>query len=197
MKRIVLFSMPTEKNIKEILALIFPKEIKKKVFAYMPSDGAKCPQKYFNQWKEYAKEHEAKFRYIDNSKVNSAEEKKKLFDSSILVITGGNTFILLHNLRHSRLDVAIKEFANKKEFVLVGFSAGALVLTPTIKICNLPGYDPNLVGIKDLTGLNIVDFEVFPHYSEAEHKKLLQEYKSSTKNEVRAITDEGHIVIDR
>jgi hypothetical protein len=39
MKRIVLFSTPSPTNIDTLLALIFPKEISNKMFAYMPSDG--------------------------------------------------------------------------------------------------------------------------------------------------------------
>lgn len=162
----------------------------------MPSDGANCPQKYVDEWKGYAQQHNAEFRYIDNSKEKSAEEVEKLLDSNILVITGGNTFKLLDNLRKSGLDKAVKELADKNEFVLAGFSAGALVLTPTIEVCNLPNYDENLVGITNLTGLNIVDFEVFPHYEEAQQKSVLDEYQTTTKNEVKEITNDGYMVID-
>jgi dipeptidase E len=196
MKRILLFSSPTENNIDTLLTLIFPDWIKNKVFAYMPSDGASCPQKYIDEWKRYAQDHNAEFRYIDNSKEEATEEIRKLQGSNILVITGGNTFKLLDNLRKSGLDNAVKELANKDDFVLAGFSAGALVLTPTIQICNLPNYDDNLVGIKDLTGLNIVDFEVFPHYEEAKQKDALNEYRVTTKNVVKEITNDNYLVIE-
>jgi dipeptidase E len=196
MKRIVLFSTPTSTNIEKVLAQVFPVEIDNKVFAYMPSDGTNCPQKYVDEWKGYAEKHGAEFRYIDNSELQAQDETEKLLGSNILVITGGNTFKLLDNLRKSGLDKAIVEFSRKSEFVLAGFSAGALVLTPTIEICNLPNYDENLVGLKDLTGLGLVDFEVFPHYNEAEHKQLLEEYRKTTKHEVREITNEDLLVID-
>jgi len=196
MRRIVLFSTPTPTNLDKILELVFPKEIENKVFAYMPSDGANCPQKYRDEWNGYAEKSGAGFRYIDNSKENVVDEVNKLLEANILIITGGNTFKLLDNLRRSGLDKAIKEFASKNEFVLAGFSAGALVLTPTIEVCNLPNYDKNEVGLKDLTGLNIVNFEVFPHYTEQEHRDLLSEYKTQAKNEVREITNEDCIVLD-
>lgn len=196
MKRIILFSAPTPSNIDKMLSLIFPKEMAKKVFAYMPSDGANCPQKYRDEWKGYAEKHGAEFRYIDNSKENAVDEVNNLLEANILIITGGNTFKLLDLLRGSGLDKAIKEFASKNEFVLAGFSAGALVLTPNIEVCNLPNYDKNEVGLKDLTGLNIVNFEVLPHYSEQEHEDSLNEYKTHTINEVREITNEDCIVLD-
>ncbi|MCL5004116.1 MAG: Type 1 glutamine amidotransferase-like domain-containing protein [Patescibacteria group bacterium] len=196
MKRIILFSTPTSGNLDKILSLVFPKEMEHKAFAYMPSDGANCPQKYRDEWKSYAEKYDAEFKYIDNSKEIAVDEVNKLLGANILIITGGNTFKLLDNLRKSGLDKAIKEFANRNEFVLAGFSAGALVLTPTIEVCNLPNYDKNDVGLKDLTGLNIVNFEVFPHYSEQEHKDLLSEYKTHAKNEVKEITNEDCIVLD-
>ncbi|MBI2600934.1 Type 1 glutamine amidotransferase-like domain-containing protein [Candidatus Daviesbacteria bacterium] len=196
MRRIVLFSTPTENNISKVLGLVFPEEIKNKVFAYMPSDGENCPQKYRDEWKGHAEKHNAKFRYIDNSVENATEEVDKLLGSNILIITGGNTFKLLNNLKKSGLDKAVQEFSKKPEFVLVGFSAGALVLTPTIEVCNLPNYDKNEVGLKDLTGLGIIDFEVFPHYLEQEHRNLLDKYKSQAKNKVKEITNEDCLVID-
>lgn len=196
MKRIVLFSTPTPTNIDKILARIFPAEMKKKIFAYMPSDGRSCPQNFIDEWKGYAQKNGAEFRYIDNSKPRESNEAQKLLDSNILAISGGNTFKLLDNLRKSGLDKAIIEFARKDEFVLSGFSAGALVLTPTIEICNLPIYDENQAGLKDFTGLGIVDFEVFPHYEEASHEELLNKYRSTAKHEVKEITNEGYLEIN-
>jgi dipeptidase E len=195
MKRIILFSTPTPSNLDKILDLVFPKEIANKIFAYMPSDGANCPQEYSEEWKGYAQKHGAEFRYIDNSKKNAVDEVSKLLGANILIITGGNTFKLLDNLRKSGLDKAIKEFTNKNEFVLAGFSAGALVLTPTIEVCSLPNFDVNEVGLKDMTGLGIVHFEVFPHYSEQEHKDMLNKYEVQAENEVRKIADEDCIVL--
>jgi hypothetical protein len=39
MKRLILFSLPTEQTKQNIVPLMFPKEIQHKVFAYMPSEG--------------------------------------------------------------------------------------------------------------------------------------------------------------
>ncbi|OGM11390.1 hypothetical protein A2Z22_01240 [Candidatus Woesebacteria bacterium RBG_16_34_12] len=195
MKRIVLFSTLTENNTQLILNLTFPKEITDKVLAYMPSDGANCPQEYVDKWRDYAEKYHAEFLYIDNSKENAKNEISKLLSANILVITGGNTFQLLFNLKKSGLFNAIKKFTEKNNFVISGFSAGALVLTPTINVCNLPNYDNNLVGLKDLTGLNLVNFEVFPHYSK-KYKSVLERYKKTTSNEVKEISEEGHIVLE-
>lgn len=194
MKRITLFSTLTDRNKKTILEQVLPSGLTNKAIAYMPSRGIEGAQEYINQWEVIAKEHGAKFKVINNQ-IQSAEEQDKILASNILIISGGNTFNLLHNLRESGLDRSIKQFLNKSDFVLSGFSAGALVLTPNIKICNLPGFDENTIKLKDLEALNIVDFEIFPHYNKDIHQKMLVDYRKTTSHHVREITDEDYINI--
>ena len=79
--------------------------------------------------------------------------------------------------------------------MLSGFSAGALVLTPNIKVCNLDKYDANEVGIEDYTAIGIVDFEVFPHYTE-EDWRIFTDYSKSTENTIRRMTDNEYIVVN-
>lgn len=195
MKRIVLFSTLTESNSKTILEQIFPKEIKTKVFSYVPSSGIEGAELYIEQWRAIAQKFKAQFNVIDNSTYDH-KQHTKLLSSNIVVISGGNTFNLLRNLRKSGLDKSIKEFVTKPDFVLAGFSAGALVLTPTITVCDLPNFDENLVGLDDLSGLGIVDFEIFPHYDEQTQKTILDNYRETTASKVREITDEDYISID-
>lgn len=193
MKKVVLFSNLTEVNTEKITSLIFPKEIKDKSFAFMPSDGiVNCKQEYIDQWQNIAHKFNASFIVIDNRSQNTEEEMSKLESSNILVISGGNTFKLLENLRKSGLDKVVQVFTRKENFILSGYSAGALVLTPTIEICNLPKYDKNTVGVRDLTGLQLVDFEIFPHYK-PEDEKVFQDYSKKTKLEVKTITNDGFI----
>jgi len=194
MKRILLFSNLTENNRKAVLSQLFPAELKYKVFSYIPSNGIKGAEPYIKEWQVIAQDYNAQFNVIDNS-VNNNEEHKKLLYSNIVLISGGNTFGLLQNLRSSGLDKSIEKFTEKSDFVLAGFSAGALVLTPRIDICNLPNFDENLVTLKDFIGLGIVDFEVFPHYDEHSQKATLEDYRKTTANSVREITDEGYISI--
>lgn len=195
MKRITLFSTLTASNKEIILNQILPTELINKTIAYMPSGGVEGAQEYINQWEVIAQEHGAKFNVINNQ-VRSVDEQDKILASDILVISGGNTFNLLHNLRESGLDKSIKQFLGKSDFVLSGFSAGALVLTPNIKICNLPDFDENVIELKDLEALNIVDFEIFPHYIEYIHEKMLVDYRKTTSKRVREITDEDYISIN-
>ncbi len=195
MKRVILFSTITSANSTEILSQIFSNELGDLALAYMPSDGIANSAIYIEEWRAYAKKFGASFTVIDNHSPNAAE-KQKLLDANILVISGGNTFALLHNLRTSGLDKTIIEFAQKPNVILSGFSAGAIVLSPTIAICNLPNFDENIVGLTDLRGLGIVDFEIFPHYVEASQLQTLEDYRATTSNQVKQISDEEYIVVD-
>lgn len=187
--------MITDTNSEALLSKLLNAGIKNRVLAYMPSDGIANSAPYIEEWRDYARRFGAEFNVINNHSSDEAQ-KAKLLDSNILLISGGNTFTLIDNLRRSGLDTAIIEFTQKSDFIISGFSAGALVLTPTIAICNLPNFDENLVGVTDMDGLGLVNFEVFPHYSDKLHKNILENYQSTAHNEVRKITDDDFIVLD-
>jgi dipeptidase E len=195
MKSIVLFSQLTEKNKQTILNMLFPSEVINKTFAYMPSGGIHGAENYIAEWKAIADERDTKFVVIDNAS-NDPRESSTLLNANTLLISGGNTFQLLSNLKKSGLDKAILEFFHKQELMLAGFSAGALVLTPTIKICNLPNFDKNLISLENLDGLNIVNFEIFPHYEKRFYEGMLNKYRETTTNHVREITDEDYIFVN-
>ena len=87
---------------------------------------------------------------------------------------------------------------NKDDFVIAGFSAGAAILTPTINIVTKEwsyGKDSNNVGLDNLAGLNLVDFEVLPHYTETDEESL-EKYSKQSKYDVEPIPDDFYIVIE-
>jgi len=63
-----------------------------------------------------------------------------------LIISGGDPFQLLINLRESGLDRAIIQFTKRDEFILAGYSAGAYVPTPTLEITKI--FNENYLGGK-------------------------------------------------
>lgn len=202
MKTCILFSVPLPSVIKKISPKLFPQELENKVFAYIPSDGADVVDKVKHAvfWKYLCTTQGAKFLNIDNSKVGSDAQKEieKLQSANIVMLTGGNTFTLLRNLRRSGLDKALIDFAKRDNIVLAGFSAGAAVLTPTINIVNKEwsyGKDINSVNLDDISGLNIVNFEVLPHFKKADIPDL-EYYRRESTNEVKTIADDEFICLD-
>jgi dipeptidase E len=171
---------------------------------FMPSQGvSNTPQNFLDDWMGFAKKSNVKLEFIDNSAIDVASEKEKLKNSNILIISGGDTFQLLLNLRRTGLDTAIKEFIKIDEFILAGYSAGAYVLSPTLETAKI--FNENYPGgkkyktqdkIKDFSGLGIVKFEIIAHYSEINHKKIFENYLKNQKREVKTIADNEFLVID-
>ena len=205
MRRIVLFSTPNEnKNLEEILNLIFPPEIKEKKVLFIPSQGlVNTPKKFIDDWVDFSKTYNTTLELIDNASENVTNEIDKLMSANILIISGGDPFNLIFNLRRSGLDNAFKNFIIKEEFVLAGYSTGAYVLTPSLETAkifneNHPG------GIKytsqnlfnDFKTLGIVNFEIIAHYSKTSHKKIFSKYIKENEIEVKMIADDEYIVIN-
>jgi len=199
-ERLILFSQPSPAVWEKLDTVLFPEFLKDRVFAYMPSEGdaVELNTQFAPIWDEYTKKHHAKLVTIDNSKRgNEAEiEVGKLKSANILVITGGNTFKLLNHLKKSGLDKAIIEFWKKDGVVLAGFSAGAIVLSPSIETARTGYGDVDELGLTDLSGLGIVDFEIWPHY-ESDQAQEAADYKSKSTRELKLIGNEEVVVIDK
>src|SRR5690606_38126284 len=86
--------------------------------------------------------------------------------SDVIYLAGGNTFYFLDSLRKSGMIRHLRKVA-REGGVLAGLSAGALILTPNIRLAQVPRFDAdeNEVGLRDLTGLGLTPFEFSPHYS--------------------------------
>lgn len=203
MRRLFMFSHPMMRD--KFAEYIFPAELKNIKFGYMPTNGHLEHREFEQGWEEFAKSNNAEFVFIDNTQRGEVakEEAKKMLSCNVLMSAGGNTFNLLHNLRESGLFNVVKEFVNKQEFVFTGFSAGAIIMTPSIAVAGHPAgndpddlFDENVPGITDLTGLGIVNFEVFPHFDPSVDQENLANFKKTTLNEVRPMTDEEFILID-
>lgn len=57
---------------------------------------------------------------VDNTSA-SQQEKDKLLNADVSLISGGNTFQLLSNLRESGLDSVIVKLSHKQDVTLAGF----------------------------------------------------------------------------
>jgi dipeptidase E len=128
----------------------------------------------------------------------SSSQVEAVLRSDLIYLSGGNTYYFLHWMRKQGFDRKLKEFVQNGG-VLAGLSAGAILMTPSIATASYPKFDKdhNEVKIKDLTALNLVKFEFFPHYSPVE------EYAVELKKQSKKITwplygvdDGGGIIVD-
>lgn len=78
-------------------------------------------------------------------------------------IIGGNPYYLLNSIRQNGFAETLADFAREK--VIIGCSAGALVLTPSLDLIDLYSPEMNVVGLKDLSACHLTDVRLLPHYS--------------------------------
>lgn len=98
--------------------------------------------------------------------VQSAELLKRY---DLIEIIGGNPFYLLRSMKLTGCGDLFREFADSK--LIIGISAGSIVLQKNIRL--VAGLSPEMnkdVNLTDLSGLNLTDAEILPHY----HRMLLK-----------------------
>ncbi len=112
---------------------------------------------------------------------------------SVIYVCGGNVFKLLKYAREVYFKKTIEKLLNRGG-AYIGVSAGAIILTPTIQIVASVGSDSNKIGISDLTGLNLINFEVCPHYEPTQDTEVSL-YQKTTKNKVIRISNSQALII--
>jgi dipeptidase E len=96
----------------------------------------------------------------------SQENLKKSLDRfGTIWVSGGNTFALRWAMNRSGLDKLLPHRLHMGDLIYGGFSAGACVLSPTLKGIHLTD-EPEKVAKSELQwdGLGLIDFCIAPHY---------------------------------
>lgn len=109
----------------------------------------------------------------------------------VLYIAGGDTQKLLNDIRSGIGTNTFKQVALSSRLI-IGVSAGAVLLTPTIRITTEINPDEVDLELSDYSGLGLLDYEFLPHYSE-ELKVELADYKKRYNVQVVTCADEEYI----
>lgn len=89
-----------------------------------------------------------------------------------LYMRGGNTFAILQSIRASGFDHHLVSFVLRGG-AYVGSSAGSMILGPDIAVSALgPPEEQNFVELRDTRGLNLVPFEVLPHFTPDQQERV-------------------------
>ncbi len=114
-------------------------------------------------------------------------------------LIGGNPYYLLDSIRKHDAGDALGRIA--REGLLIGWSAGALVLQKTIAL--IGSYLPqlNFLGLQDLTGLGLTDIQILPHYSkqlkkDASVEEKCQKYERDNHCTVLRLNDGEGVVLE-
>lgn len=148
-------------------------------FGYVPSSSDK-DRKHFNHTKDYWSKYGIN-DYVFYSLDDEYNERsiKRLNACDIVYLSGGNTFRFLFSIKERKFDKFLRSYLLKGG-VVIGISAGAMVLTPTIRFTyEYHKYRGDLEGLntdnlKDLSGIGIVKFEFIPHVDEENKSNFIR-----------------------
>lgn len=126
--------------------------------------------------------------------------KKDKFDSGqhfdVIYLFGGNTYQILDSLRTSGAAEFIKDSVLNSGTIFIGASAGSIIAGPDIEIAGWGSEgDTNEIGLQDLTGLNLTDIALWPHYRDP-LKDEVDSFKQKVSYPVIEVTDEQTVFVD-
>ena len=130
----------------------------------------------------------------DISQHDLADIKQNIADHDVIWVSGGNTIYLLYQFRQTGLFDIFKDLIKDK--IYGGISAGLIIATPIINVAFVEPPDTNSVGLQDLTGLNLVDFEVSPHSPGMVTLENTITYSKSVTRPLYALDDQSAIKVD-
>ena len=134
---------------------------------------------------------------IEGKKEHAVEKFLELKD--IIFVEGGNTFYLLKAMRACNFEKVLRKLL-KKGIVYIGVSAGSVVAGKTIKTADSFGTGTrNHFGVRNLKGLGLVPFDIFPHFDKRPEmaeiiKQKIKNPRKRAKN-LKILTDDQAILV--
>ncbi|MCU0652702.1 MAG: peptidase E [Candidatus Pacebacteria bacterium] len=131
---------------------------------------------------------------VDIEKETKETLAPKIANADVIYVEGGNTFYLMKYARESGFETMVKEFLDKGG-VYVGVSAGSMIAGINIETGNWKHADKNIVDLKDLSGMNLVNLVVAPHIDET-NIEATREEAAKVAYPVVALSDKQAILVD-
>jgi dipeptidase E len=135
--------------------------------------------KELNDQKELFRKNGIKYRELDLRKYfNKSEQLERYIEEykpGLVVLLGGNTFLLRRALAQSGLDEILQKDIRNNKYVLAGYSAGAIVVGPSLRGYErldkeklvMPGYQKAIIW----SGLKLTDIRIVPHADSPKYSK--------------------------
>ncbi|MDR8524253.1 Type 1 glutamine amidotransferase-like domain-containing protein [Shewanella fidelis] len=132
------------------------------------------PQRqYYSQTQMMYQAHNAQLSvYLELESGFCETSLNALLKCDAIHLSGGDTFRFLKALKQHKLLPVLRQYCVNGGG-LIGVSAGAMIITPSIASAPLCG-DSNDCQLDDLTGLNLVDFMFVPHATDKQLKQVEQ-----------------------
>lgn len=133
--------------------------------------------------------------YLDLFGGFSESDLAELLRCDAIHLSGGPTFYFLLALKRHDLLQPLRDYAASGG-VLIGVSAGAMIMTPNIASARLCG-DELVEGQEDFEALNLVDFQFLPHFERTEASTAaLEEHHIRHPAGLYACSDGGGIIVE-
>ncbi|WP_372754854.1 dipeptidase PepE [Labilibaculum sp.] len=141
---------------------------------------------------QYEAKVKAKFNEVGHDVISIHhfdDAVKAVEQAEAIVIGGGNSWNLLHNIHKNKLTEVIRKKVMQEEIPYIGWSAGSNVACPTIKTTNdMPIIDP--IGFQ---ALNLIPFQINPHYLDANPEGHNGETREVRINEFILVNPEVYV----
>ncbi|WP_299009760.1 Type 1 glutamine amidotransferase-like domain-containing protein [uncultured Shewanella sp.] len=119
-------------------------------------------RRYFRQTQQVYEEFGASLSvYLELEDAFDEAAFEQLLTLNAIHLSGGNTYRFLCALKQRNLMPALIDYVEQGG-ILIGVSAGAMIMTPSIVTASLCG-DVNHVGLQELSGLGLTPFTFVPH----------------------------------
>jgi dipeptidase E len=197
--KLVLYSGGDEKENRQ-LDKAFVELIGKKnpVVTFIPSSSYLSEEEFRAFVRHYSKFKITRFIHFPVDVPFDKIMFQEVMRSDAIHLGGGNTFYFLNSLRKAKLLPELRKFVEKGG-VLTGLSAGAIMMTENIEMAGYPDFDrdDNIVGIKNLEAMGLLDFAFFPHFKNSARYDVAFKKYSKLKNKViYACPDGAGIVVN-
>lgn len=123
--------------------------------------------------------------------------KNEVLKSDVIHLSGGNTYYFLKHLRKTKMLGELKKFV-RNGGVLTGLSAGGIIMTRSIEMAGIPDFDKdeNDEHLTNLSSMNLVDFEFFPHYKNSNRYDIeILDYSKKIESPIYACPDGSGIIV--
>ena len=195
MKKLVLYSDQIINRTKEVdRALLNLLNKQNPKIGFIPS-CSDLTRKHFNERKDHYKSLGiTDLFYFDLDKEYDEKKIAELLCCDAIHLSGGNPFNFLYLLKKRNFINILQDYSIKGG-ILIGISAGAMLMSKTIEIAEL--IDEDNIGLEDNESLGFVDFDFMPHWEQ--NRGLLSElleYSERKNRLIYACSDSDGIIVN-
>lgn len=171
---------------------------KNPVVTFIPSSSYLSDHEFKAFVKHYSKYKISRFIHFPVDVPFDRIMFQEVMRGDVIHLAGGNTFYFLNSLRKAKLLSELRKYAEKGG-ILTGLSAGAILMTENIDMAAYPEFDrdENVVNLKNLSALHLLDFAFFPHFkNSARYDAVFRRYSRVKKKVIYACPDGAGIVVN-